>query len=349
MSQQDTNTDNYSDDEIDLRKIFQAIGKGFIKIGDGFVNLLIRLRRVSISYKYLLIAMIILGGVAGIAFNKVSKPYYKTSMLISSSYFNTRLIENTFDKLNTLCKEEEKTGLAKLLKVNIEIAEDIKEFDFEPLVSEQDQIDIEILKLKLTDLAVEEKDLNKVIEQLYVQNKRAYIFSVDVYNNAIIESLEASLVGYLKNNPYVKNRIDINKKNGLKLIEKLKVDIKQLDSMKQLFNLNMKANADRKGESSTSNVYVGESGTLNPAGFYNQSKSLYKELQATETALELGTDFEVRDSFTVFTVPESPSMLKAVVYSVVLFFGLGYLLIMFIEINKYLSRIEKKRFDGLDS
>lgn len=344
MSQQKTNTDNYRDDDIDLRKLFQAIGKGFINIGNGFINIIIRFRRVSLNYKFLLIAMIVIGGIAGIAFNKVSKPYYKTSMLISSSYFNTRLIENTFEKLNTLCEEEEKTGLAKLLKIDIGIAENIKEFDFEPLVSEQDQIDMEILKQKLADLAVEEKDINKIINQLFVQNKRAYIFSVDVFDNSIIENLEESLISYLKGNPYVKNRIDINKKNNLKLIEKLKVDIKQLDSLKQLFNLNMKANADRKGESSTSNVYVGESGTLNPSGFYNQSISLYKQLQKTERAVVLESDFEVRDSFTVFTVPESPSIIKAVVYSVVIFFGLGYLLIMFIEINKYLSMIEKKRF-----
>lgn len=349
MSQQNTNTDNYRDDEIDLRKLFQAIGNGFANIGNGFVNLIIRFRRVSLNYKFVLIAMILIGAIAGITLNKVSKPYYKTSMLISSSYFNTRLIENTFDKLNTLCEEEERSGLGKLLDIDVNVAENIREFDFEPLVTEQDQIDMEILKQKLADLAVEEKDIQKVINQLFVQNKRAYIFSVDVYDNTIIESLQGSLVGYLKNNPYVKNRIEINKKNNLKLIEKLKVDIKQLDSLKQLFNLNMKANADRKGESSTSNVYVGESGTLNPSGFYSQSIALYKELQATERSIVLESDFEVRDSFTVFTVPESPSLLKATVYSIVIFFGLGYLLIIFIEINKYLSRVEKERFTELNA
>jgi len=344
MSQENTNTDNYRDDEIDLRKLFQAIGTWFVNIGNGIINLIIRFRRVSLDYKFLLVAMIIAGGIAGVSFNKVSKPYYKTSMLISSSYFNTRLFDNNIEKLNALCEEEERTGLAALLKIDIDIAKNIKEFNYEPLVSEQDIVDIEVLKQKLTELKVEDLDIAKIIEQLYIQNKRTYILSVDVFDNSIIEELQTTLVTYLKENPYVKNRIDITKKNNLKLIEKLKVDIKQLDSLKQLFNLNMKANADRKGESSTSNVYVGESGTLNPSGFYNQSIALYKVLQSTETNLELGVDFEVRDSFTVFTVPESPSILKAIVYSIIFFFGLGYLLILFIETNKYLAKIEKERF-----
>jgi hypothetical protein len=290
--------------------------------------------------------MIIGGGIAGIAFNKVSKPYYTTSMLISSAYFNTRLFDNNIEKLNTLCDEEERTGLAKLLDIDIEVAKNIKEFNYQPLVSEDDMVGMEVLKLKLEDLKVDEPDIQRVIDQLYVQNKRTYVVSLKVFDNTIIESLQGSIVNFLKNNPYIKNRIRTTRQNQLNLIAKLKKDLKQLDSLKNLFNLNMKANADRKGESSTSNVYVGESGSLNPTGFYSQSIGLYKQLQETERAVELGTDFEVRDSFTVFTVPESPSMLKATAYSIIFFFGLGYLLILFLEINKYLSRIEKERFEN---
>lgn len=345
MSQENTGTDNYRDDEIDLRKLFQAIGKGFINVGNGIVNTLIRFRRVSHNYKYLLLAMIVGGGVLGIVINKVSKAHYSTSMLISSSYFNTRLFENNIEKLNTLCDEEERLGLANLLNIEVDVALNIKEFYYEPLVSEQDIVDIEVLKQKLEELKVAEADIQKVIDQMYIQNKRTYIVAVDVFDNSIIEGLQGSIVKFLQNNPYVKNRIRTNKQNQLNLISKLKEDLRQLDSLKNLFNLNMKANAGRKNESSSSNVYVGESGTLDPTRFYNQSINIYKELQRVETAMELGSDFEVRDSFTVFTVPESPNLKKSVAYSMLIFFGIGYLLIVLIEVNKYLSKIEKERFN----
>ncbi len=343
MNEQNSN-EQYRDDEIDLRKLFQAIGNGFINVGNWFVNLIIRFRRVSLNYKFLILGMVILGAILGAAYNKVNKPYYSTSMLISSSYFNTRLFENNIEELNVLCKEEERTGLAKLLALDVEVAKNIKEFHYEPLVSEQDIVDIEVLKQKLGELKVGDEDIQKIVDQLYIQNKRTYILSVDVFDNSMIETLQGSLIGYFKNNPYVKNRIRITKINQQNLIAKLKADIKQLDSLKHLFNLNMKANANRKDESTSNNVYVGESGNLNPTTFYNQSISLYKQLQSTETALELGTDFEVRDSFTVFTEPSSPSIIKEIAYAMAIFLGLAYALILLLEINKYLSRVEKERF-----
>ncbi len=343
MSEQNLN-EQYRDDEIDLRKLFQAIGNGFINIGNWFVNLIIRFRRVSLDYKVLIIGTVILGAILGAACNKVNKPYFSTSMLISSLYFNTRLFENNIKKLNVLCEEEERTGLSKLLSIDIEEAKNIKGFFYEPLVSEQDIVDIEVLKQKLGELKVGDEDIQKIVDQLYIQNKRTYILSVSVFDNSMIEDFQEAIISYLRDNPFVKNRIRTTKINQQNLIAKLKADINQLDSLKHLFNLNMKANANRKDESTSNNVYVGESGNLNPTTFYNQSIDLYKQLQKTETALELGTDFEVRDSFTVFTEPSSPSIKKEIAYAMAIFLGLAYALILLVEINKYLSRVEKERF-----
>ncbi len=345
MSQQNTNTENYRDDEIDLRKLFQAIGKGFANIGKAFVNLIVRCRRVSITYKKLLIAMLVAGVIAGVTYNRVSKPYYNTSMLLSSEYFNGRLVENSIEKLNTLCKEEGRIGLANVLNIEEHVAKNIKEFNFEPLVSEQDIVDVEVLKQKLEELKVKDPDIEKVIEQIEIQNKKTYIITVRVFDNTIVGNLQESLVEYFRNSPFVKNRIDINRANQLKLIDKLKNDLAQLDSLKKLFNQNLKANAGRKGEFSS--LYIGESGALDPVSFYDQSVMLYEKLQKAQLQVELGDDFEVIDGFTVFSRPESPNIIKAIVFSVLISIGLAYLLVLFIEINKYLNTIEKKRFGNL--
>ncbi len=344
MSEQKSNTENYREDEVDLRKLFQAIGKGFFNIGKAFINLIIRIRRVSISYKILLIAMVLIGIIAGIAYNKVSKPYYTTSMLLSSEYFNGRLVENNVGKLNTLCEETDRVGLAKVLNIESEIALNIKGFDFEPMVTEQDIVDVEVLKQKLEELKVKDPDIEKVIEQIEIQNKKTYVITVRVFDNTIIGNLQESLVGYFKNNPFVSNRIKVTKKSQLALINKLQRDLIQLDSLKNLFNLNLKANAGRKGE--TANVYVGESGSLDPVRFYSQSVFLYGKLQEAEEKITLADDFEVIDGFTVFSKPESPSTIIAIVISLLGFIGLAYVLIIFIETNKYLNKVEKERFNN---
>lgn len=343
MNQQENGPRNYSDDEIDLRKLFQSIGKGFSNFGKWLVTLVVRFRRATLKYKFLLIAMIVVGGIGGIVFTEVTQPYYKTSMVLSSEYFNARLVDNSLEKLNTLCKEKDKTGLAQVLNIRSDVAENIMEFDYEPMVSEQDVVDVEVLKQKLGELKVKDTDISKVISQINIENKNSYIISVYVFDNKIIENLQNSLVSYFGNNPYIKNRIRINKENQLRLIDKLQEDISQLDSLKHAFNLNLKANASKKGGTS-SNVYVGESGAMNPTEVYSEGVRLYRQLLSIRENLELGSDFELVDGFTVFSKPESAGLLKASVLSALIFLGIGYLLIMLIEINKYLNKVEKERF-----
>lgn len=341
----EANTNNYRDDEIDLRKLLQSIGNGIKNVGKSIINLIIWIRRISIRYKFLIISMVLIGGIVGIFFNKTNKPFYNTSMLLSSEYFNARLVENNIEKLNNLCGEEDRLGLAKLLGIENSIATNIKGFAYEPLVSEEDIVDVEILKQKLEELKVKDPDIAKVINQIQIQNKKTYVITVHVFDNIIIGDLQESVVEYFKNSPFVKNRIAINKNNQLKLISKLENDLSQLDSLKDLFNLNLKADANRKGKSSaSSNVYVGESSTLDPTRFYSQSVSLYRQLQATQKQVELGDDFEVIDGFTAFAKPESPSWKDLAISSGAMFLGIAYMLIFLIESNKYLNRIEKDGF-----
>ncbi|MCB0496653.1 MAG: hypothetical protein KDC79_11010 [Cyclobacteriaceae bacterium] len=344
MSQQIPNSE-YREDEIDLRKLFQAIGKGFSNVGKGIINAIIRIKRTTLRYRILLIAMLIVGVIAGALFTEVSKPYYRTSMVISSDYFNSRLVDNSLEKLNSLCKENDRSGLAQVLNINKEVAENIKEFDYEPMVSEQDVVDVEVLKQKLEELKVKDTDISKVIDQINIENKNSYIISVYVYDNRIIDNLQNALVAYFANNPYIKNRVRINKDNQLRLIDKLQADISQLDSLKHAFNLNLKANASRKGET-TSNVYVGESGALNPTEVYTEGVSLYRQLLSVRKEMELGSDFELIDGFTVFSKPESPGYLKASAFSALIFLGLAYLIIIIIETNRYLNKVEKERFNS---
>lgn len=344
MSLQTSNSETYRDDEIDLKKLFQAIGNGISNFGKWLIMLVVRFRRTTLRYKFLLITLIILGAILGFVYNKITKPYYKTSLLLTSNYFNDRLIDNSISKLNALCGEDNASGLAELLQIKPEVAENIRRFDYQPLVSEEDLVEIEVLKQKLSELKAKNDDIQRVINQISIENKDSYIISVEVYDNKIIDRLEEALVDYFRNNSYIKNRIRTTKDSQLQLIDKLEKDISQLDSLKHAFNLNLKANASRKGETS-SNVYVGESGTIDPTRVYSEGVTLFQQLLTVRKNMELGSDFELIDGFTNFSKPDSPGLMKTSVISALLFLGIGYLIIMLIEINKYLNKVEKERFN----
>jgi len=344
MSEQPQQRPSHQDDEIDLRKLFQAIGQFFVNIGHGFINIILAIRRATFRYKYLLIAAIVSGLIIGFGFNQISKPYYQTSLLLKSDYLNTKLVDNNIAKLNLLCEEKERDGLANVLNISNEVALNIVEFDFVPYVDEVDLIEIELLKQKLEDIEIDQKDIDKIIEQIEIENRNTFLITVLIFNTEIIENLQEALVGYFKNTPYVANRIKSNKDRQELLIAKLSNDITLLDSLKSAYNLNLKLQATKANDASNS-VILGESGAVDPVRIYTQGVALFTLLQEEKLAYELGSDFEVIDGFTTFSKPESPGLIKSVVLVAGIFLGLAYALIMLIEINKYLNKVEEHGFE----
>jgi hypothetical protein len=343
MSEQTPNQQSYQDDEIDLRKLFQAIGRFFINIGHGIINIILSIRRATSRYKKLLIAAVVLGVLAGGAFNFLAKPYYQTSLLLKSEYFNTKLVDNNIAKLNLLCEEKDREGLAKVLNLSDAVALNIVEFDFDPFVEENDLIEIELLKQKLQDLEIEKADISKIINQIEIENRNTFLVKVKIYDTEIIENLQDALVGYFRNNTFVSNRIKSNKSRQEQLIAKLTKDIASLDSLKDAYNLNLKSQASRPNDASNS-VILGESGAVDPVRVYNQGVSLFRLLQKEKIDYELGSDFELVDGFTTFSKPESPNIIKAMAVSIGLALALAYGLIILIETNKYLNKIEEYGF-----
>ena len=333
----------YQDDEIDLRKLFQSIGKFFINIGHGFINMILSFRRSTFRYKKFLILAIVLGVIAGIGYNWYSKPIYQTALLLKSDYFNTKLVGNSIDKLNLLCEEKKRDGLAKVLNISSEVATNITSFDYKPYIDEVETIEIELLKQKLEDLEIDNNDFDKIIEQIEIENRNTFLITVQIFNTEIIENLEDALVGYFRNNPFVANRIKRNQVKQELLITKLTGDVASLDSLKAAYNLNLKLQATKPNDASNS-VILGESGAVDPVRIYSQGFYLFDQLQETKTEYELGIDFELVDGFTTFSKPESPGLVKSAFLGAGIFLALAYVLIMLIEINNYLNKIEEHGF-----
>ena len=70
MSDQPSQQQPNRDDEIDLRKLFQAIGNFFVNIGHGIIRMILTFRRVTFSYKFLLSIAAVIGIVAGVSYNQ---------------------------------------------------------------------------------------------------------------------------------------------------------------------------------------------------------------------------------------------------------------------------------------
>ena len=345
MSDQHPQRQSNQDDEIDLRKLFHAIGRFFVSVGHGIIQMILSFRRVTFRYKILLGIAVILGVIAGIAYNQLFKPHYQTSLLLKSDYLNAKLVENGIDKLNLLCEEDDRFGLSKTLNIDIEEAINIREFEYESFVTEEYILELGLMKQRLEALNIDKADIETIVEQIEIENQNTFMISVSVLNTNVIDNLEPTVVGYFRNNPYVANRIKSNKARLVGLVAKLTSDIVLLDSLKNAYNFSLIQQATKSSDASNS-LILAERSTVDPTKAYAEGVTLFQILQDSKTDLELGSDFELVDGFTTFSKPESPGLLKSAVLLAGIFLALAYTLILIIEINRYLNRIEEHGFSS---
>ena len=339
----DNKTRNQSSDEIDLSQVFKWIGNGFRNFGNGILNSIAGLRQTFFDHKIFFALTIIVGLTLGGIYSQVlSKKYYKSTMILSCDYLNRQIVENTIAKLNLLCNEEEREGLAEELKIDIKTAKNIQKFESKSFISQNDVVELEVLKEQLSNVVEAKKDIvKKVITKLELENKSATQISILIYDPAIVKNLDSAVVNYFKDNEYVKRRIDITKTNLLEKKKKLIQESKLLDSLKSVLfrNFEMMATQSKQG---SNNVILSDKYLTDPLSVFGQDINFYNEIQSIDQRLYIQPDFEVVDGFTSFKEPESASLPKVLVISFLISWVMGYLILGLYKFDRYLAKLSKE-------
>lgn len=332
-----------SSDELDLGQIFAKIGDFFKSIGTAIVRFLAHLRNAPLQNKRLFIAVIVIGGAAGFSYSFfIKKKFYESSMILSSDYLNKRIVDNSVSNLNLLADEETAVGLSKALHISEALAENIREFEARPFISEREVVEIEVLKeqLKNTDATKNQAVVDQVIKRIEVENRHAFEFTVRTYSPAAIKPLQDALVNFFKNNAYIMKRIQITHANLLAKKAKLQRESNKLDSLKKVIYSNYKTMAEQSRQGSN-NVILSDKAVTNPIEIYNQDLALYEQLQVIETGIFIQPDFEIVDGFTEFDEPASASKMKIIVTGMLIGFAFGYVVVAMRRLDKYLSEVNE--------
>lgn len=330
-------------EEIDLTSFFRWIGHGFRSFFASLLFFIATLRNVFIANKLFFAGIILLGLIlGGIYAALIKKKYYKSTMVLSCDYLNTQTLENTIDKLNLLAEEPDKESLSKFLNIEIGTAKKIRKFEYEVFVSEDDVVELEVLRERLLNLAEEKQDVvDDVVEKLTKVSKSAYKLSVYVYDPDIVQSLETAIVKFFQNNPYIKRRIEITRENLLSKRNKLLNESGKLDSLKQVIYDNYASfPTASKG---SGNIFLGDERLLNPLAVFTQDLELHSEIREIDKALYLSSDFEVVDGFTSFKEPDSANLTEVLAIAFLLSWLMGYLIIWAAEVDKKLAEYPTKR------
>jgi hypothetical protein len=331
-------------DEIDLGQVITKIGDFFISIGIGLLRILAIVRSTPIRNKPLFIGLVVLGGGLGYSYSTfLKRKFYESSMILSSEYTNLRIMDNSIEKLNLLAGEASHKGLASELHISDTLASVILKFEVKPFIAENELIEIELLKEQLKNLQINSKNqavVDQVIRRIEVENRHAFEFTVRTYSPTVIKPLQGALVNYLRNNDYIKKRMEIARTNlGLRKL-KLVGESKKLDSLKKVIYANYESMADKQSRQGSNNVILSDKSMTNPLDVYNQDLSINDQILSINRTLFIEPDFELIDGFTAFNEPASASKSKIIVAGMLIGFLFAYFIVAVGKFDKYLAAFE---------
>jgi len=336
----ETNKPTHTPDEIDLAQLFRTIGRGFKNFGQSILISIASSRRLFLSNILLFALAIGLGLSLVIVYSRfIMKSHYTSSMIISCSYLNMRIVESSMEKLNLLCLEKDREGLSQVLGITLNTALNIRRFDAKSFVSEQDRIEIEVLKEQLNNVAAEKKELvKKIIGKIEIGNAQAFQIDVSVFNPDIVRTLDSALVRYFKDNEFVGKRIETNRRSLLARKTKLIAESKKLDSLKSVLyaNFEMMSKQSREG---SNNVILSDKYLTDPLNVFKEDLNLNNEIRSIDDQLTIRPDFEIVDGLTTYREPSNLSLPVLLVLSVLISITAGYIFLGLWKFNKYLSTI----------
>lgn len=328
-------------DEIDITQFFRWIGSGFNRLGNSILRGLANLRSVFIVNRVYFSVVMIAGVVVGIAYSGFfEKKYYTSSMIIKCDYLNMRIVQNSIDKLNLLCLEKDREGLAEVLNLDNATAKNIMKFEAKNFISENDRVEVEVLKEQLNNLASDKKDLvNKVIGKIEIGNRQSFLISIRVYNPDVVKRLEEAMVTYFRDNEYINKRIESNRLSLQARKQKLLQESRKLDSLKAVLFENFQSMAKQSREGSN-NVILSDKYLTDPLSVFKEDLAINNEIRQIEEALFVHPDFEVVDGLTTFREPDNYSLRAAIAISLLASLVGGYLLLGLWKFNRYLARLK---------
>lgn len=269
-----------------------------------FSQLILSLVKVFGRNKILILTFIIVGPIAGTVYYYTTTKIYESSMMLRSDILNEAYSNNLIDNLKKLVDQRNEEVLSQ--KLNLSTAETIQ---------------IKDIKVKNVESSSSDKITQNVI----------FLISVKITDNDILPKLQKGIIKYLEDNEYVKKRVELKKERYANLIKKTRLDIQEMDSLKENFLSGTVFN-----QKSGSNVVF-----FDPTEVYTKVMSLYKEEITYMQELELIDSIQVIEGFTNFNKPIAPRRLRSIAIGLVIGFIIAFLSVLLHETGSYLRRLDK--------
>ncbi len=267
-------------------------------------ELLLRLTKVVSRHIIKIAGLTFMGVTLGVVYFNLKKPVYESSMMLQSDILTEAYSETLTDNLKKLIDERNSSLIAKKLSID------------------------ETQAAALVDIKVE--SVADVSGAEGATKNFIFLITVETSDNNVLPDLEIGIIQFLKNNHFVKKRVTLKQERYQALVDQMKSEAKELDSLKRLVNEGV-VNKNTGG-----NLVL-----LDPSNIYEQALKTYKEELSYQEQLELIESIQLIEGFTAFNRPLRPKLAISIASG----FGLGIILagmlIFVIETRRYLRSIDK--------
>lgn len=323
---------NPSSDELDLRDFFTGLVNILAQMWKVFIRGLIQIKRSTARHMGVLIMFLILGLGGAIGYHFLLNPeLYLGTMIIRSDFLNGPLLENYIEKLNGGPQ-----NISEILKIEPEKANEIVKFETEPFITEEEIIEFELLKKDLEGV-ISQPDVESIIEKLTLKNRSTYKIHVYTLAPTALENLQEPLWNWITEIPYIKKRMENERRVWQARKDKANRESLKLDSLKSVLFANLKKRIEET-DAGSNNVILGERGYTDPIQVFREDLALFYQKESAKEQLFLEPRLEVIDGLTSYgkTSFSEISLLVLILYlSLVGLLG-GYFVVFLIEFNKYL-------------
>ncbi|HET6767518.1 MAG TPA: hypothetical protein VFH08_08965, partial [Chitinophagaceae bacterium] len=196
--------DIHPEDKIAIPGL-KAIIKGMLILFFGAISFMFLVAR---RWKLLMVAGLVLGLIAGYIYYSRKPTYYKVSMVVVFNELTKKTYAEILDQLDKLTTGESSERLANELKISREVANSI--------------------------LFIDAKNINNGPLRTDTSTKTRQPFKIllGLTSNKSADTVQAGIINYLNNNPYLKKFKEEQRRNFLDKISFIDNELAKLDSLK---------------------------------------------------------------------------------------------------------------------
>ena len=343
MSTKD-NQKNPKDEEIDIGRLFQLIGRGFTKLFNAIGNLLKNLLKALIFILLFIRKHFVKFAIAAVIgffvgyFSEGTARTYKSEMVVSANFNSIFQLYNNITNYNNLVLQKDTVGLAKLFNIDKAEAASLKAFEINPIITENEKLSLLDKFVKKADTtSVKLIDASVYLNSLTKYNYKNHKITVNSTKNDVFKKLESTIIDNLSKNKYFKNQKKTFDNNIAFEDRDLKAQLAQIDSLRNTYKQVLLKEAEKGTPTTRIDLSSKSNNKANEIELFKIQKDINTRLKEINTLkVEEGDIINKVSGFSSVGTKLSIIRRAPGLYAMYLV-GLTLVVILLFELNKYLK------------